>query len=883
MQRFLLYIALVIISLQSLNAQTKELFHKDINASLEVKFKPQYPTTTCPNYFIDEIAKAIPKIRMYVKINYQYQLETSIGKDGTRYTLAVRVKNITHGGNYKYKDFDFSHLIAPEKIEQTFLIKDLSSNTTNYQKIFVGFHDGDSAQVQIKSLKGVISYKINAKPYSLKMHYTDEQKVKFQQAVRDIDTYYDDALKLDALKERIEALDFDQADVVALRNVDLKYIEKDLAKIKLQSYMTSLNLESYDPIRLLPKYDSVATMIAARRKIMDEKMGQLDYFYFNQGQKELTDGNEKEAIEFFEESIEVNPYFSPSIYQLSLIDYQHKRYEESFVKLQHILNDLKPDLSIKKQSIKLAKMNYDSLMHICKQLNNEERFNQSIGVLYKTKAFCDSTKYIECDAIIDQYISQAVYGLYASYLSIARASLDKGRLDMCQDYMKMANTFREQNSDKLVGNSSIANRITTDLIAGLVQQSELENTNGNSDKAMKLLNDAKQLCNQNPNNGCKALINKNEAIVHKQQYEKLINQSLHYQGPQQAQKRKEYLSLAITYQQLHSDYIPSSLGTDTIIGKVRYMMYQEYIANGINDLKSENYKDAYGEFIAAKKLEDEYVFSKDEKLFEYIQQSAKPIIISTLNDGNLKAWGKYYDEAALLLDSAKSESAKWNLSKDPEIVTATQQLQNSLKKNVCDQLTKEYNQYIKKANTSLRFDDYYHAAQYWNMAVQTASQKPHCKIDYDQAKAQLSKYSYDISHANYLHSADSLQATNPKAAFTKLKLAETLRQEHIDKFHSKQVKSLLEILISYNNPKLNILGIKYFNEQNKPESSYKLMVLALKSNQEISDELISETAKLLALHDFEKNINANALAEKRFGSAKELQAFKKAYIRASRR
>jgi hypothetical protein len=883
MQRVLLYISLVIISLQSISAQTKELFHKNINASLEVKFKPQYPTSSCPNYFIDEIAKAIPKIRMYVKINYQYELETRIVKEGTRYTLSVRVKNITHGGNYKYKDFDFSHLIAPEKIEQTFLIKDLSSNTTNYQKLSIGFRDGDSAQVLIKALKGVISYKVNAKPYSLKLHYTEEQKLKFQEAVSDIDTYYDDAIKLDALKERIEALDFNQADVVALRNVDLKYIEKDLAKIKLQSYMTSLNLESYDPIRLLPKYDSVATMIAARRKIMDEKMGQLDYFYFNQAQIELANKNENEAIEFFEKSIEVNPYFSPSIYQLSLIDYQYKRYEESLIKLQHILNDLKPDLSIKKQSIKLAKMDYDSLMQICNQLNSEERFNQSIGILYKTKAFCDSTKYIECDATIDQYISQAVYGLYASYLSIARASLNKGRLDMCQDYMKMANTFREQNSDKLVGNSSIADRITTDLIAGLIQQSEIENVNGNTSKAMKLLNDAKRLCNQNPNNGCKALINKNEAIVHKQQYEKLIDQSLHFQGPQQAQKRKEYLSLAITYQQLHSDYIPSSLGTDTIIGKVRYMMYQEYIANGINDLKAENYSDAYGEFLAAKKLEDEYVFAKDEKLFEYIQESAKPIILSTLNDGNLKAWGKYYDEAALLLDSAQSESVKWNLNKDPEITTATQKLQNSLKKNVCDQLTKEYNQYIKKANTSLRFDDYYHASQYWNMAIRTASTKPHCKIDYSQAKAQLSKYSFDISYANYMHRADSIQATDPKAAFTVLKLANTLHQENIDKFHSKQVKSLLEIIMDYNNPELNLLGIAYFNEHNKAEESYKLMVLALKSNQEISDELISETAHLLAIHDFDKNQNADTIAEKRFGSAKELQGFKKAYIKASKR
>ena len=883
MQKLILIIFIFFTNYQLINAQERVLFSKEVNSTIEVKFHPEYPTSSCPNYFIDEIAKAIPKIRMYVKINYQYILKTTIAKDGSKYELSAYVSKITHGGNFKYKDFDFSHLIAPYQIEQTYLIKDLSSNTSHYQKIKINFHEGDSAQVGIKALKGVITYKVSAKPYRVKYLYTDAQKLKFQKAVNDIDTYYDDALKLDALKARIEKLDFNKADVVALRNVDLKYIEKDLAKIQIQSYMTSLNLESYDPIRLLPKYDSVENMIAKRRLIMDSKMGSLDQFYYTQAQKELKEENEKEAVEFYEKSIQVNPYFSPSIYQLSKLDYQYKRYNECFLKIQHILNDLKPSQEIKKQSIQLAKMAYDSVMLICSSLNKEERFNQSIGILYKTKSFCDSTKYIECDSEIDHNISKAVYGLYASYLSIARASLDKGRLDMCYDYLGMAEGFRAKNTDKLIGKSTIAQNITHDLIAGLVEQSDMQYINGNQAEAIELLNKAKELCQQNPENGCLSLINKNEAKVHQAEYANLIDQSLHYRGNNQAQQRKDFLSLAITYQQLHSDYIPTTIGTDTIIGKVRYMMYQEYITNGANDLDNKNFADAYVEFMEAKKLEDEYIFKKNEKLDSYLKEVAKPIIMKTLEDGKLKAWGKHYDEASLLLDSATRETKLRGLNGDSEISKATYAMQSDLKKNVCDKLLSEYNTWVKKGNNSLRFEDYYHAAQFYRKALEIAQSSNSCKIDQSQAKVKLNKYQWDIAYKTEIYKADSLKSINLDLAFKHYVKAEELRLQHSSEMTSKSNKSLLDILIVENDAILNVKGIEYFNEQHYPENSFNIAVNALKTGQVINSELLSQLANLLAEQDLSAGLNTLQQAEKRFGEIKELQSFKKEYLKAARR
>ena len=224
-------------------------------------------------------------------------------------------------------------------------------------------------------------------------------------------------------------------------------------------------------------------------------------------------------------------------------------------------------------------------------------------------------------------------------------------------------------------------------------------------------------------------------------------------------------------------------------------------------------------------------------------------------------------------------SNQWNMTQDGAIKKATFELNESLKKDVCEKLTTDYNKWIKKANTSLRFDDYYHASQYWKQAYAIAIKLPHCKLNSQQTQNQLQKYIYDIAYKTELHLADSLIWIDIDQAFKHMVNAENIRINKSSEMKSKSIKSLLDILFSYNNSKLNILGIRYFNKESQIENSYKLSIYALESHQEIDQELISETAHLLAIFDFESNSD-NKMAEKRFGTKKELQGFKKAYLKA---
>jgi len=880
MKRIFQILFLLSIVFQTYYAQSQVIFKKNYTENLEIKFHPEYPTTSLPNYFIDEIAKALPKIRMYVKINYQYQFHTQVVKKGSKYTLNLKIQEINHGGYFKYKNFDFSHLIAPSEIEQSFIIHDLSSNKKHYQKIRIPFKKEGSSSCSIPGLKGVITFRINLKPNGAKYIYTNTQKEEFQQAVLNIDNYYDDALKLKEIKKRILALHYDEAGLVALRNVDLKYIEKDLAKIHIDDYKESLNLESYDPIRLLKLYDEILVLVKQKRDEMDNKMGNLDQIHYQQAMQELQDGNENKAIELLKKSYSINPYFSPSLYQLALIDYKHKKYVESLKKIQHLLNELKPDIETKANTLTLSKTVYNALMNQCKKLNSEERFNQSIGLLNHAKNFCDSTKNIQCDARLEQYISQATNGLYASYLSIAQASLDKGRLDMCQDYMKMARDYRMQNQNKLKKNNAKAKQIIFSLIRGLLDESEEAKNNGNHTQAKDLLSQAEKLCNENPDIACKSLINKNEAQIIKSEYDDLIHQCSYFAKHHQTEKSKEFLSLAMTYQQIHSDYIPTSIGTDTIEGRVRLIMYRESIKNGLADLKSEKYQYALNEFRDAKKLEEEYHLKEDPNLNSYLQQAAKPVVISILKKGKLKAWGKHYDEAQQLLDSAILISQDYHLMSDAEITNALKTLKEELNKSECSKLNEEYNALIQKANTNLRFEDYYRAAIFWKQAVQLQHKNTHCDLNTQNAQNLLIKYKTDISYSGYIFHADSLKTIDAKKAFSLLEKAENLRLDKSKELHSKKVSALIDILFNYNLESFNQLGINYFLEHKKAEESYKLCILTLESGQNIDESQIIKVAELLAETDKQKGEDAKNSAEKRFGNKKEMKALKKAYFRA---
>lgn len=863
--------------------QGNTLFQKSFTEDMVIKFRPEYATSSLPNYFIDEIAKALPKIRMYVKVNYRYDIQTKVAKKGNKYLLSLTISQINHGGHFKYKKFDFSHLIAPARIEQSFIIKDLSSNTMHKQYVKIDFKLQSSVKVAIDGLKGVITNRVAIVPNGVRYYYDNEQKSKFQQAVSNIDNYYDDALKLDALQKRVDALKYEEAGVVAIRNVDLKYIEKDLAKIKIENYRNSLNLDSYDPIRLLQKYNKLKNEIQRRRSEMNQKMERLDQIHYNEALTKLQEGKEKEAIVLFKKSININPYFSPSIYQLSLIDNQHKRYTDCLSKLQHIFNDLKPDLDTKAKSIKLSKTCYDLLMNQCLELNKEERFSQSIELLKKAKVFCDSTKYIQCDARLEQYITQATYGLYASYLSIANASLNKGRLDMCQDYMKMAKDYKSHNLDQLRGKNTKAQAIMMKLIESLVNQSEIARENGDFSKANDLLYQAKQLCQDNPSVNCKLAINKKEAKLHQAEYNTLIEKSLYYSKRNQADKSKEYLSLAMTYQKIHADYIPSTIGTDTIEGKVRYIMYKEAIKNGRSDLEQKKYEYALVAFSEAKDLEFEYSFKKDPMLPTFIRAAARPIVLDILKKGKLKAWGKHYNEASNLLDSAIMKSQHYDILQDTEINSAITDLRERLKKNVCDKLNIEYNTLIKKANMSLRFEDYHNAASFWQQAATLSDKSIDCQLNIQSAKDKLSKYQADIAYSTELFLADSLISINKEACFQHLVEAENIRINKSSQLHSSKVKSLIDILFSYNDSHLNAKGLEYFINKEMPNEAIKLCKFALQNNQEVEVSLINRVAALIIAYDKKNNSDLKLMANKRFSNKKEFKNLKKAYLKASKK
>ena len=857
-------------------AQDAPICQKNTKEVLEIKFNPANATNTLPNYFIDKIATALPKIRMYTKVFFNYEMHAEVRKTGnTKYELFVRIDEISYGGNFKYKNFDFSKYIAPAYIEQTFEIFDQASNKKHWQKIRVPFKKGASATSLIEALKGVYTSRVSLKIIRVKPVYDDaQQKADFEKAATTIDAYYRDVVKLDELKRRIQHLDISRADVVALRNVDLKYIEKDLAKIPADDYIEILNLKAYDPARFILKYDSLKTMITEKRRKMNEKMNRLEQVYYNQALVELNQGNRKEAIELLQNSIRVNPYFTAAQYQLALLDFEQKQYQKTLVKLQHLFNEMKPDEQAKAQSRKLAFQAYDSLMHICELMNQEERFNDATRILYETKSFCDSTADIQCDERLNRNITNAVYGLYASYLSIARASLDNGSVKFAQYYFEMAQDYKSRNTDILNRDYPEAKSFVVDLIDSLVQQSTKAGNMGEHQKAKELLTKAKSLCRQYKESGCMAVINRKEGKIYRQEYDQLIAQSVAASEMGLGEKSKEYLSLAMTFQQLHPEYIPSSIGTDTIEGKVRYIMYQEHITNGLMYLRQKDYITALGEFDEARDLQSEYVFPKNDALPSYFQQAAKPLIMDSLKLGALKAWGKFYDEARHLLNVSSDMSREYYLSKDTEVQAGIRELQLKIQTDQCDKLASQYSKFIRRGNNSEQFKDYYYAAIFWQQALQLGNSRPECALDVSLAKQKLTKYQYDIRYAQLIHQADSLRSTQAAKAFELLKEAEDIRQQHQKELQNPNTPSLLENLISYNDESLNRPGIAWFIENQKAEAAYKLCVHALESQQQIPQDLQEQSARLLARYDRQKG---TANADLRFGSKKVLVKMKKAY------
>lgn len=476
--------------------------------------------------------------------------------------------------------------------------------------------------------------------------------------------YKSDSIFEDAYK-KLKTIDYNQVKLLPIYDYTLDEVEATMAFLENNNFEALLHWQEKDPQDFLSKMQKLKIEAGKRRVVLNQKLANLDFEFYNRAKEYLSENDTGKAKELFKKSIETNYFFTLSHLMLAKILLQDKEFmqasekvHEAYTKTYPMQNDIKLlhdfALQAKNAFFKAA----DTLYH-----NN--KYNQTLKRLSTAEEFCNNLQ-VDCSAEIMRMRSKAKFGIYRSYLSVANKSIVSGHPVFAEEYIAKAKSYQDKNKE-FIENAHEADELLLSM-SKVFEKKGLELLkNKEFNEAVLHFNKASYFCKQYPANECSDSISLLIRTAKMGLLNGFLDKATEYIREENHELAEESIEKAREFQQMHQKELNKVPGIDSLEGKLNFVHYKYLIKEGRFFLKKDEYKIALENMEAAKALEDRYVFKSDTLLFSYMQKAAKFVILDILSDASLKAWAKEDSLAARLLKKGIALQNKYALLNDKAI------------------------------------------------------------------------------------------------------------------------------------------------------------------------------------------------------------------------
>ncbi len=837
-------------------AQRMIVYDENIKTELQFKFSPYERDNSLPNYFISAMAMAQSRMRSYFKYGIEAEIHSQLIKESaSKYLINIDIDSLHKYGNFSFKGFDFSHLLLPYKLQFTYELTEINSNTstTFHQNIFI---DSSSHYCIRKtyidsSMKG--AFKLNNE--HLIYRFGEQQKSDFDSAIYFIDKYYSEGKALIDIQKDLSKLDTNNIDKIKLQNIDLKYITKRFKKIEINNYSSKLALNTVDPAQYFTLYGKLHSQITILHNAFNNNINKLDSLFYQKGIILLDDNLIEKAKIYFNKSLGINSNYTPSLYQLALLDYKDSNLVLAANKLNRIIK-------IDTNNIKynnLANDIYQSMLKKGNNLNTTENYNEALIILKQAQIFYSkNNSIIEFDNSQTKSLKESKYGMYSSYLSIAGAAIQRGRLDMAEDYINIADEYQKANKDAIINTNDLKAKYTLLTTQYLSKSIELKN-NYEFQKSKRYWQYADSLCKAHKLEEAGAFV----AETRKQLGDFKSNQT--------------FTGVKFSTPKTETNVCVKSPKENAIAS------YTEHYENGSIYYIYHRFSQAYHELKIAKELKSEFKINIKDSLESYYKESSKFVILNNLKTANLYAWGSKYRAAYMMLSKAKKQIVEDGLQKDSTIEIAITKLESSLQKQEDNKISKLFEDKMLKARQSIDLKDFISMDKYCMQSIEIANNNNNITLDIEYPKKLIDKYKFAIAYQKEMQKVmEYKEKGNINKALKNLVEANKLYDNKSLQKYNLRKTSLYSFANSNSNIEILETTINTALKNNKSKLALDLWKIAIGYSWQIDSELAAKVMTAIAKEDKNHNPDSNKkeLYNQRFGKNSIFNKYRKYYLKA---
>jgi tetratricopeptide (TPR) repeat protein len=693
----LVLLLLILLSCSELKSQNLIIYDDTKSESYLVKYISNPSSNqSITNYYIQEIAKSIPKMLNYTQYVYSYKQNAKITKlNPSTYNVILDIEVAKCSGDIYFKGFSMNDVIQPSFIDfdiKVFNGNNLLLNNFQFKQVPLGdirsrIADFEFTDTTASLISPNTSYYLQAE--NKEFSYDANAINRFDAKRKLIEEYFfSDQLIANSLSS-IQTINLENLEMINQYDIKLDEVEQELSKLYNKEFAQKLKLNIYDPINYMGKIESLSQQVYDLRFNINKILASLDKLYYDRALLLLKSGSVDKAIYNFSKSIEFNYYFCPAHYQLALIDYNSGRLDEAASRIKEVLTKMYPDYPTQLLVNELAQAINDAYLYEGSKLIKSEDYNEALVYLEKGKLFCSSTPGIKCQDQLFNSISIAKYGIFSSYLAVADKAVENDKLELSELYLQLAIKYQKENSTDIISKGEI-DIVLSKLIIKYVDEGFVSNDQKKYNQALNYFNKAIELQQilENPVNLPR--LNEGVRVAKNGIYQELLLKANELYLLSDYNNAENLTNQAIIFQKNNKEDLSGLNDAEVLMSKIKYQQYLVMINDGKNFILTTSYENALNKFEEAKQLEGGYSFIRVGNLDSLIMAVAKPLILKDIENGGFKVFQGDLPAAKEIIAIVQQKQTKYDLSNDLDITSNLNALKDKIFTEECKNAQAEY-------------------------------------------------------------------------------------------------------------------------------------------------------------------------------------------------
>jgi len=777
------------------------------------------------NYFIAALARSIPKKTEYTRFDFKCnKIDRITETEKGNFSATFEITDANCSGDILYKGFSVADVLIPSSCSFNFSVFSekaipLYQKTVTNGKLSMGYNL--LASFRFSDTSGLNKYTTRVENFAF--HYDEYAQVRFDSKIKLIDEYFLSESVIEQCLQKIQSFEFDNTDMIIVYDISLKELEKIADEQYNKDFPGNLNLTEYDPSQFIDRYNRLSETIFNTRKMLDQKLGNLDRLYYEKGLEAVDMDESAKAEMYFNRSVLYNPDFVPSQLELAKLFYYRDSLNDAADKISYILRKLNPGPNIYKKVILYTDSIYNKMLAEGNEYNRIEKYNEAIVILEKCAKFCDSLPGYACGDKHIKSIAAARFGIYQSYLSVAQKAIDKGKPELAEIYISDARDYQKSHSNYIINDAEALLKLNNIMLAYVAKGDTLSSRNS-FEKGLSYLNKAKDIAEANtfvlPENFDKIMTKAHSGI-----YRSMLKNCSRQISAGQVEDAEKILNDAIAYQSGNPNIIRLPKDIDTLQARINSFRYNGFISSGLSAQNSGDHQNALPHFDKAKNMEQDFGFRHHPQLDSLIQISANKVAESQVVIAEKFVAAEQTDSALLFAKRLEKNISHHGLIKDTLLTKKLKLLKSNIFDLRCHQAKIAFAGYQKQAALAVAGQNFIGSDSLYSKAIAVSDSFPECLMDVSLAinekKTYLLPCNYQImlvnAHKAYRHN-------NYKSFFYLYSEAENffnvmqlnqfglVHQLLADKISlsgdTSFIRSAIDFMIQKNRPEDALLGLK---------------------------------------------------------------------------